>query len=175
MYAVALRTLVFSAWGCPMPDWSQLCAVQWITGQWHKEHCPQLHADGERSLLVCRVTHDLEEVLAKIKAKEAEQAAFGQGEEEPLHKKLALVDKKAVAGNRTNMLSGNKTADSRKSGGPDPYSRKRTVEKNYWSTGTEKVKEETKHEPQEQVEVKQVRCSIPPPRQQSGLSSLTKL
>ena len=103
------------------------------------------------------MTQDLEEVLAKIKAKEAEQANFAPGDEEPLHKKLALVDKKAVAGNRTTMLSANKTGEGRKSMGPDPYSRKRTVEKNYWSTSTDKVKVETKAEQQEQVEVKKVR------------------
>lgn len=107
--------------------------------------------------MACRVTQDLEEVLAKIKAKEAEQANFAPGDEEPLHKKLALVDKKAVAGNRTNMLSANKAGDGRKSSGPDPYSRKRTVEKNYWSTGTEKAKVETRAEQEQQVEVKKVR------------------
>lgn len=108
--------------------------------------------------MLCRVTRDLEEVLAKIKAKEAEQANVAEGDEEPLYKKLALVDKKAVAGNRTNFLSANKTADGRKNAGPDPYSRKRTVEKNYWSTGTDKVKVEAAAEQQEQVEEKPVRC-----------------
>lgn len=106
---------------------------------------------------MCRVTQDLEEVVAKIKAKEAEQAhTVGPGDDVPLHKALAMVDKKAVTANRTHMLSGNKTGDGRKNAGPDPYSRKRTIEKNYWSTGNDKVKVEVKAQQQEQVDVKQV-------------------
>lgn len=116
------------------------------------------HTTSYYAVVPCRVTQDLEDVLAKIKAKEAEQEAHG--EDEALHKKLALVDKKAVTANRTHMLS-SKAAEGRKSAGPDPYSRKRTVEKNYWSTGTEKAKVESAAAQQQEVKAKKV-CSLGP-------------
>jgi hypothetical protein len=125
----------------------------------HALATPHGTTDGRSRCVLCRVTQELDEVLAKIKAKEAEQASGAAGDDE-LYKKLLLVDKKAVAGNRTNMLNANKSAESRKSTGPDPYSRKRTVEKNYWSTGTDKSQAPVQSEEQETVAEKKVRFSL---------------
>lgn len=76
-----------------------------------------------------RVSEKLEEVLAKIKTKQQEQA-----HDDRFDKQLAELDKKAAMANRSR---GNSKGNTGQSGAAkdDPYSRKRIVEKVYWSTG----------------------------------------
>lgn len=111
--------------------------------------------------LVCRLTAELDEVLAKIKAKAAEQDQ-SQGEER-LDKLLAAVDKKAVAANRAHILNRSAAATTKRGATHDPYSRKRTIEKLYWSTGT-KAAEVVAVKQEEQLEEAQARALFFSPR-----------
>eukprot|EP00892_Ulva_mutabilis_P000645 jgi/Ulvmu1/10581/UM065_0035.1 len=76
-----------------------------------------------------RVSEKLEDVLAKIKMKQQEQ-----GDDDRFDKQLAELDKKAAMANRSR---GSTKGGVGQTGTvkDDPYSRKRTVEKVYWSTG----------------------------------------
>lgn len=88
-------------------------------------------SSGEPALkrFVSRVSEKLDEVLAKIKMKQQEQA-----NDDRFDKQLAELDKKAAIANRSRG-TGKGGAGAVGATKDDPYSRKRTVEKVYWSTG----------------------------------------
>lgn len=91
-------------------------------------------------------------MLHKIKVKQQEQ-----GEDDRFDMQLAELDKKAAIANRAR---GSSKGDRGQGGATkeDPYSRKRTVEKLYWSTGQ---KSAVSSIAQEEAKVEEAQVRVP--------------
>lgn len=103
----------------------------------------------------CRVSEKLNEVQHKIKIKEQEQC-----DDDRYDLQLAELDKRAAMANRARGSNKSDRGNGRVLK-DDPYSRKRTVEKLYWSTGQKHTVMSTTQEERENAEETQVRmCSF---------------